>query len=462
MAEETQGITAITVGGYKSICKETTIKIRPLTILAGANSSGKSSIMQPMLMMKQTLDATYDPGPLLMHGANVKFTKFEQMFPLSQEEFNQVLVAGFELRSNAFSFGPEISVRNEFAFGESNNGRKSISLSRMSSNFPKEDFAISLGMSSEEVLRQIPDDFIESVGKLRNNSDDNSEISWEIKPSRCFLYIRRIEKIETSDQVFTFEIQLPPPVNPAPILESAVANLIHIPGLRGNPLRTYPLAHAQGPRYPGHFQEYAASILLRWKEQGDKNFNLVEGNLTDLGLTKWVKPVRVDDANVEIHVGRLPVEANANPKEDLVSIADVGVGISQILPVLVALIAAEKGQAVYIEQPEMHLHPRAQVALASVLAKAAKRGVRVVIETHSSLLLQAVMTLIAQDELDHEDVMLHWFSRDEEGFTKVDSVEPDENGAYGDWPEDFGDVELEIMGKYLNAVGERDAVPDNA
>ena len=117
---------------------------------------------------------------------------------------------------------------------------------------------------------------------------------------------------------------------------------------------------------------------------------------------------------------------------------------------------------VYIEQPELHLHPRAQVALASVLADAAKRGVRVVIETHSSLLLQSVMTLIAQEELDHKDVMLHWFSRDEEGFTKVDSVEPDRNGAYGEWPEDFGDVELDIMGKYLNAVGERDAVPDNA
>ena len=57
MAKRAQGITAITVGGYKSIRDETTIKIRPLTILAGANSSGKSSIMQPMLMMKQTLDA---------------------------------------------------------------------------------------------------------------------------------------------------------------------------------------------------------------------------------------------------------------------------------------------------------------------------------------------------------------------------------------------------------------------
>ena len=80
----------------------------------------------------------------------------------------------------------------------------------------------------------------------------------------------------------------------------------------------------------------------------------------------------------------------------MVSIADVGFGVSQVLPVLVALIVAEPGRLVYLEQPELHLHPRAQVALAQVLAAAAKRGVRVVAETHSSLLLLAVQTLVAE------------------------------------------------------------------
>ena len=52
----------------------------------------------------------------------------------------------------------------------------------------------------------------------------------------------------------------------------------------------------------------------------------------------------------------------------MVSIADVGFGVSQVLPVLVALIVAEPGRLVYLEQPELHLHPRAQVALAQVLS----------------------------------------------------------------------------------------------
>ena len=72
------GITKIAVKGFKSIAEEREIDIRPLTILAGANSSGKSSIMQPLLMLKQTLEAPYDPGPLLLDGPNVQFTLAEQ------------------------------------------------------------------------------------------------------------------------------------------------------------------------------------------------------------------------------------------------------------------------------------------------------------------------------------------------------------------------------------------------
>src|ERR1700739_1615849 len=71
-------ITHITVGGFKSIAQEQSIEIAPLTILAGANSSGKSSIMQPLLLLKQTLDAPYDPGSLKIDGENVKFTSADQ------------------------------------------------------------------------------------------------------------------------------------------------------------------------------------------------------------------------------------------------------------------------------------------------------------------------------------------------------------------------------------------------
>ncbi|MEO1288586.1 MAG: AAA family ATPase, partial [Chloroflexota bacterium] len=115
----------------------------------------------------------------------------------------------------------------------------------------------------------------------------------------------------------------------------------------------------------------------------------------------------------------------------------------------------KEGQLVYLEQPELHLHPRAQVKLAQIIADASNRGVRVVVETHSSLLLIAIQTLIAEGKLKPEDTILHWFTRGEDGKTTVDSRIPDETGAYGDWPEDFADVELQAQTRYLNAVDER-------
>ena len=129
--------------------------------------------------------------------------------------------------------------------------------------------------------------------------------------------------------------------------------------------------------------------------------------------------------------------------------------MSQVLPVLVALIVAEPGQLVYLEQPELHLHPNAQVALARVLADAAKRGVRVVAETHSSLLLLGVQTLVAEGDLSPELVKLHWFTRREDGVTEVNSADLDEAGAYGEWPEDFADVNLHAQSSYIKAARSR-------
>src|SRR5271154_6921999 len=83
LLETPHAITSLSISGFKSIVDEQTLEIRPLTLLAGANSSGKSSMMQPLLLLKQTLEAPYDPGPLLLNGPNAKFTSVSQFWPVS-------------------------------------------------------------------------------------------------------------------------------------------------------------------------------------------------------------------------------------------------------------------------------------------------------------------------------------------------------------------------------------------
>jgi predicted ATPase len=116
-------------------------------------------------------------------------------------------------------------------------------------------------------------------------------------------------------------------------------------------------------------------------------------------------------------------------------------------------LTAEPGQLVYIEQPEIHLHPKAQIAMAQILADAANRGVKVVVETHSSLLLLGIQSLVAESKLTPEIVKLHWFKRrPKDGITEVISADLDEAGAFGDWPEDFADVELREQSRYMDAA----------
>jgi len=253
--------------------------------------------------------------------------------------------------------------------------------------------------------------------------------------NRCFL-----EPIKTIIRITTFEV-----------FKEKIRQIVHVSGLRGNPERTYN-ATAISENFPGKFEHYVASIINNWQFTKSNRILDLENALNQLGITSRVEARKINDVQLELRVSRLPGRDSEN---DMVSIADVGIGVSQVLPVLVTLLVAKPGQLIYIEQPELHLHPRAQVALANILADAAKRDVRVVIETHSELLLLAVQSLVAERQLSPDLVKLHWFTRGDDGITKVSSADLDEAGAFGDFPEDFSDVSLKLESRYLNAAESR-------
>ena len=419
-----EGITKIAVKGFKSIAEECEIDIRPLTILAGANSSGKSSIMQPLLMLKQTLEAPYDPGPLKIDGPNVQFTEAAQFLSkLNTEIRTDRFQIQIKTRDTSFSHAVTTTFRKaesrieivEMATeANTENDKLSFLYSKPFTLFPE--------MSPEEI-KSLADQHL--IPKYFN----------AVKRSRCFLHLESQDGHSSANNTFN--------------VESNIFNTIHLPGLRGNPERIYKLS-STGPLYPGTFEHYAASLIHKWQETEDESLKTIADSLHILGLTEKVGTEKIGDVAIEVQIGRLPHGSAENT--DMVNIADVGLGISQVLPVVVALIAARPSQLVYLEQPELHLHPNAQVKLAQVLADAAKRGVRVVAETHSSLLLLGIQTLVAEGKLSPDLVKLHWFSRNEEGITEVDSVDLDKAGTHGDWSMDFDDVSLNVQSRFLDAV----------
>lgn len=422
-----EGITRISVKGFKSLAEERSIEIRPLTILAGANSSGKSSIMQPLLMMKQTLEATYDPGPLLINGPNVRFTSADQFLTRSADQ-----------NLGQFRVGLEVDGATSFYETFIRKGQEGMEIAEALFKNNNDITIVRPEMTQEEMMVDYPDKSVES------------KLSLKIERDRCFLERKVMGKTvrEILSSIFFYERNIGRKFS-GPIL-----GLVHLPALRGNPERNYKKTSV-GPMFPGTFEIYAASIIHNWQATKDPRLNYLSATLELLGLTWKVGSRQVDDVSFEVMVGRL-IHQEGKDVNDLVSIADVGFGVSQTLPVIVALLAAEPGQLVYIEQPEIHLHPRAQMAMAQILAEAANRGVRVVAETHSSLLLLGIQSLVAEGKLSPDKVKLHWFKRrPEDGITEVTSADLDKAGAFGDWPEDFSSAEMDADTRYIHAAEAR-------
>src|SRR5215813_5309775 len=143
---EKEGVTRLSIAGFKSISQEQSIEIRPLTILAGANSSGKSSMMQPLLLLKQTLEESYDPGALLLYGPNVKFTSVGQLLSRVGKS------SGADVFSIRTEVGTDVTVELRF----SSYPDKSFNIQEVKVSDGRSPSTLRLGMTHEELMDVIP------------------------------------------------------------------------------------------------------------------------------------------------------------------------------------------------------------------------------------------------------------------------------------------------------------------
>jgi predicted ATPase len=120
------------------------------------------------------------------------------------------------------------------------------------------------------------------------------------------------------------------------------------------------------------------------------------------------------------------------------NVIDVGYGVSQALPLLIDSIEALEGATLLLQQPDIHLHPRAQAALGTFLGKVAKRErKRFLIETHSDYLIDRVRMDVrdakGKDALKPEDVLILYFERDR-GHVNIHPIHVGQNGELLDVP----------------------------
>ncbi|TVQ92960.1 MAG: hypothetical protein EA397_05585 [Deltaproteobacteria bacterium] len=410
--------------------------------------------MQPLLMMKQTLESPYDPGPLLLDGPHVRFTRPDQF--LTRGRRQDELGEAVEL-----TLGP-IPGALRWAGPDDRIMRKPSPQVRLTFR-PRSRSKLDYGLAPVEVSQRIGEEWITFSEEMQVNDFLRAFDAWHPNQTED-LNQAESTVIEVNTDRFSARIlavasephtKLRGIIDPVAPHLMWLQSILHLPGLRGHRERSYEAARVESKmrvtQVPGPFTAYVASMVVGWQDQGGAELAQVNDDLKALGLSWKVQAKRVSAAEVELKVGRLPL-AQQGGAHDLVDIADVGFGVSQVLPVVVALTAAKKGQVVYIEQPELHLHPKAQYQMGLLLARSATRGVRIVVETHSRMVLRAVQTAIAKPGgLRKDDVALHWFERDpESGYSKVKLAELDSTGAFGDWPIDFSEVEAEADEEWLD------------
>src|SRR5262245_47914044 len=280
-------IAEIRAAGFKSISEEQRIEVRPLTILAGANSSGKSSMMQPLLLLKQTLEASYNPGTLLLNGPNVKFTSADQLLA-------RIGRGGHSLDS--FHVGMRLNTGEAFQTLFRKEHKMGFRIERMEISGSSGSFVLWPRMSEAEIIKT---GVTKGKELLEKSLPRFEKGRWEIKQDRCFLGPAWVAK--GSDDRFRVSVG----ETPSGVWEGIIPEVIHLPGLRGNPERTYPVT-AVGPSYPGTFEKYTASNIAQWMAESEDALAELSADLKSLKLAGGVSAVRVNDVQIELQVGRLP------------------------------------------------------------------------------------------------------------------------------------------------------------
>ncbi|HLP66086.1 MAG TPA: DUF3696 domain-containing protein [Rhizobium sp.] len=146
---------------------------------------------------------------------------------------------------------------------------------------------------------------------------------------------------------------------------------------------------------------------------------------------------------------------NTNRWHDL---TNVGVGVSQVLPLVVTSLLAPAGSVLIFEQPELHLHPRVQARLADFFIALALDGKQMVLETHSEYLIDRLRLRIAlSDDPDVGQLVNILFTERHGEESKITPVEVSEYGAISNWPKDFFDQSQKDVARLLKAAASKRA-----
>ncbi len=435
-------LTSLKIRNFKAWKDTGEVRLAPLTVIFGTNSAGKSSLGHLLLALKQTALATDRKRALHLGDPNtlIDLGTFQDCLYGHNLEADLEFELGWDL--------PKLMTIRDLHKKKMPYVGNALSLNAHLKTSKKEQpemrgFIYNLRSNSESVLSV--NHSINGGGKWKLSSDNYSFVpsvgrQWDLTEPEKFYRVSETSLSRYQNAGFLTQFALS--------TERMLSGISYLGPLRDHPRRTYQWS-GDTPEDVGQKGEYAISAILAAEDDSRK---------LNRGKKKLNKPFAEFIANWLIEMGVIhsfvvrPVAAGRKEFEVLirtqawspeVKITDVGFGVSQVLPALVQAFYCPPNSTVWMEQPEIHLHPQVQSVLADVFISAVKsyqnetpRNVQLIIESHSEHFLTRLQRRIAEGEIEPKDVAVY-FCRNTKNGAILESLDLDLFGEINNWPEDF-------------------------
>lgn len=419
-------LTRIALGNFK-IFSNVEVEPNQITVLTGPNGSGKSTIIQALMLLKQTPDAPSLAlaGPYINMGSDIDIAH-------SPGKLINIRFSGKEV------------VKNQDFLDE---GRSEEVFFDVKAGFSGHDL---FNLRSEMLLES---KFIEGEFRNRKRVSSEASVSWEngrilIQPQ---LDLRRpFRTIDSSGISTEQEIERGSKYTdymcaaPQRMFES----MEFIPSNRGFRSPEYPL----GDELIDHFQitkpmyDYERDMATTMAYRRDELEEKISDWMREITGIIVRSPVR-QKRQVQISARRARVK---EPKD--IRIAFEGFGSNQLLFILIPLAQSEDNSILVIEEPELHLHPKAQASLANILLRECKEhGKQIILTTHSEHIIASVLTGVAENMISTDDVSIYYLNRRGSSanakLLKIDSQGRVKGGLPG-----FFDANIEEAERHIRAL----------
>ena len=236
------------------------------------------------------------------------------------------------------------------------------------------------------------------------------------------------------------------------IITQELLNMFYLGPLRDYPKRAY-FPSGEAPQDVGTRGERAVDVLWFSKQKDQKIRELtsmVQNWFQKFGFSKDISLERLSKGSSPIYQVVI-TDRNTDFKAN---ISDVGFGVSQTLPIVVESFYAPSGSLILIEQPEIHLHPRAQTVLGDLFIDAIRQqNRRFIIETHSEHMLARIRRRIAEKKLDKSEIAIYYFNPTSDG-TQISEIVLNEYGQYLSFPDGFFVEDFDETFEHLKAIRE--------